>query len=228
MKLRKIAGTAVFVIAAMGLASGTSYADPASEPAPSNITYETKLVDKAVVTTLDAGVFKVASDSKTVTVNDMNGNAVVTLPLAVNLDQIAIPLNAAVKNDGKVLELTPAAPIASTKPLFVQPVASPIENQRAMETFATQFGIATAIGGFVGTAGGAIIGGILGGIAGCATILLCLPGIATGAGVGAVIGTIIVGGPALVVAGIDLIGTLTAPPGTTKWNYVEPGVGGTR
>ncbi|SLJ39349.1 Uncharacterised protein [Mycobacteroides abscessus subsp. abscessus] len=25
------------------------------------------------------------------------------------------------------------------------------------------------------------------------------------------------GGPALVVAGIDLINTLTAPPGTTKW-----------
>ena len=44
-----------------------------------------------------------------------------------------------------------------------------------------------------------------------------IPGIVTGAGVGGVIGTIIAGGPTLVVAGIDLINTLNAAPGTTVW-----------
>ncbi|MGA9872645.1 MAG: ammonium transporter, partial [Rhodococcus sp. (in: high G+C Gram-positive bacteria)] len=38
-----------------------------------------------------------------------------------------------------------------------------------------------------------------------------------GAAIGSVIGTIAAGGPTLVIAGIDLINTLAAPPGTTKF-----------
>ncbi|RYF44488.1 MAG: ammonium transporter, partial [Comamonadaceae bacterium] len=46
----------------------------------------------------------------------------------------------------------------------------------------------------------------------------CLPFGVTGAGIGAIVGTIAVGGPTLIVAGIDLLTTLNAPPGTTKWS----------
>ncbi|ERB51128.1 hypothetical protein N806_07945 [Rhodococcus sp. P27] len=46
---------------------------------------------------------------------------------------------------------------------------------------------------------------------------LCLGGLATGAGIGGVAGTILGGGGAAVVAGIDLVNTLNAPAGTTVW-----------
>jgi hypothetical protein len=103
-------------------------------------------------------------------------------------------------------------------PVAVQPIASPLENQRAMNDFSTQFGIATAVGGFVGTAIGVVVGGITGCILGLPLFGVgCLPAAVAGAGVGGILGTIAVGGPALGIAGLDLINTLQAAPGTTKW-----------
>lgn len=103
----------------------------------------------------------------------------------------------------------------------VHPVASPMEDQAAMQAFSTQFGIATAVGGFGGTVAGAAIGCAVGGIVTAPTLVFvpagCLTGAVTGAGVGGVVGTIVVGGPALALAGSDLVGTLAAAPGTTKW-----------
>ncbi|MFH5207437.1 ammonium transporter [Antrihabitans sp. NCIMB 15449] len=224
MKLRKIAGTAVFVIAAMGLASGTSYADPASEPAPNTIQYETKLADKTVVTTLTGGIFAVSSDGKKIQVQDGSGSTVVEFPASFNYAGKNYPMASDLSDDNKVLKLTPDA--AKAVPSLLTPVASPIENQRAQETFATQFGIATAIGSFGGLAVGAIVGGVVGCVLGLPFFGVgCIPAAITGASIGGIIGTVAVGGPALLIAGIDLIQTLTAPPGTTKWNYVEPGVG---
>ncbi|MDJ0482687.1 ammonium transporter, partial [Rhodococcus pyridinivorans] len=82
----------------------------------------------------------------------------------------------------------------------------------AQQNFASQLGIATAVGGLAGTIIGAVVGGLglLGGPVGLASIPL-------GAGIGGVIGTIVAGGPTLIVAGIGLIQTLTAPPGTTVY-----------
>ncbi len=98
-----------------------------------------------------------------------------------------------------------------------------MEDQAAMAAFSTQFGTATAVGGFGGTVVGAGVGGLVGaGIVAVPTALMatpvgCLAGAAAGAGVGGVVGTIVVGGPTLALAGTDLLGTLTAVPGTTKW-----------
>lgn len=103
------------------------------------------------------------------------------------------------------------------------PVASPMEDQAAMAAFNTQFGIATAVGGFGGTVVGAGVGCLIGaGIVAVPTVLMatpvgCLAGAAAGAPIGGIIGTIGVGGPALALAGSDMLSTLTAAPGTTKW-----------
>ncbi|MBF6062762.1 hypothetical protein IU500_13735 [Nocardia terpenica] len=99
-----------------------------------------------------------------------------------------------------------AAPVAKA-----QPIASATENQRAMGDFTTKFGLATAVGGFVGTAIGAAIGCVV------TLPLACIPGLLTGAGVGGIIGTVVAGGPTLVAAGVDLVNTLQAPDGTTQW-----------
>lgn len=230
MNTRKITVAAVFVIAAMGLGAGTSYADPAATEA-ADIGYETKLVDnnKTVLTTIDAGMFEFSSDGRTVDLKDDAGRVVVNMPLSFTAGPLEFPLIHTLTNAGRTLSLTPDADLTKARPAGIKPVASLLENQRAQNAFATQFGLATAVGGFVGTAAGAVIGGILGAavaaatcVAALACIVTALPLIATGAGVGAVLGTIAVGGPALAIAGTDLIGTLTAPEGSTKWNYVEP------
>ena len=130
MKLRKIAGTAVFVIAAMGLASGTSYADPASEPAPNTIQYETKLADKTVVTTLTGGIFAVSSDGNTIDIRDGSGKTVFNLPASFNLDNVNYPMTPVLENDNKTLKLTPVVNASKGRPVAVTPVASPIKNKK--------------------------------------------------------------------------------------------------
>ena len=218
MKLSKLVATAAFLAAAMGLASGTAYADPApAAPSTSEeIGFESNLEDRTIVTTIDAGVFKVADDGKTVDVLDSADNVVVTLPLSFNLGGLNFPYEQNVDDDGKTLRLVPVLDFtkasADSRSVGATPVASPDENLKAQQTFSSQLGIATAIGGLTGNIIGAALGRI--GIVGGPTVIAS---VITGAGIGGVVGTIIAGGPTLVIAGIDLIGTLTAPPGTTKF-----------
>lgn len=219
MKLSKLVVTSALVAAAMGLASGTAYAAPEAPAAPGaseEIGYTSNLEDRTIVTTIDAGVFKVADDGKTVDVLDSKDAVVVTLPLSFNLGGLNFPYEQNVDNDGKTLRLVPQLDLtkasANSRSLGATPVASTEENLIAQQTFATQLGIATAIGGLTGTVIGAVAGGLgfLGGPVGLASVPL-------GATVGGIVGTIIAGGPTLVVAGIDLLNTLQAAPGTSKF-----------
>ena len=119
---------------------------------------------------------------------------------------------------------TASAQTSQTAAPVYHNVASPLENQRAQENFNTQLATATAIGSLSGTVAGAGIGCAVGGTPLAVTIvgippavLACLGGAAVGAPVGAVVGTIVAGGPTLAIAGSDLVGTLNAAPGTTRW-----------
>ena len=80
--------------------------------------------------------------------------------------------------------------------------------------FATKFSLAIGVGSFVGLAIGAVVGCIFGlplfGVG-------CLAGIPIGATLGGIVGTIVAGGPTLVAAGVDMMNTINAKPGTTKW-----------
>ncbi len=227
MNLRSTTVAATMAIGAMTVGLGTAHAEPVA-PADPGINYSVKLVDKTVVATLKGGTFSLseeagatADDPKTTVANvrDGKGNTVVSFPLNVDVDGKLVPVKAEMKNDETVLEVTPEKPadlVVSDKPVVARPVvakdiASPIENQRAQNEFSSNFGIATAVGGFVGTAIGAIAGCVI-------TIPLgCLPGLLTGAGVGGILGSIAVGGPTLVAAGVELLNTMQAPDGTTKW-----------
>lgn len=215
MKLRKLAAVATMTIAAMGIAAGTSYAAPA---APDEINYESKVDGDSVVTVIDAGAFQVSGDGQSVELQDNAGNTVVSLPLAVQLGDLQLPFEREISEDGKTLTLTPSTDLTQATPvapedkvvpgitpvaLKVTDVASPEENLKAQQNFASQLGIATAVGALVGT------------IIGCVVTLPA--GCVAGATVGGIIGTIVAGGPTLVIAGVGLINTLTAPPGTTEW-----------
>ncbi|MEV6100488.1 hypothetical protein [Nocardia sp. NPDC051981] len=252
MKLRSTTAAAALVIGAMTIGMTTAHADEAPAQ-PAGINYSSKLVDakfvdgkmvqdKTIVSTLKNGVFELAeqdgdtpTDPKQTIVNvkDPQGATVVSFPLNYSVAGTKIPVKAALKADNTVLEVVPEKPAgfdAGTLPAFTHPVmvvkdiASPVEDQRAMNNFTTEFGLATAIGGFVGTAVGVVLGGGIGialGAIECLTVVGCLASIPTFvalAGIGGILGTIAFGAPALGIAGMDLINTLQAAPGTSKWS----------
>ncbi|MCX4093236.1 hypothetical protein [Nocardia sp. alder85J] len=243
MNIRAWIGAPIVAVAvavgAVGAGIATAAPDPATEPAtvvptvagtpvpgpdaPGSIRYSVKMVDHTVLTTLTGATFRLAPDGSAYDIADGSGTTVMTLPTAVAVAGTAIPVAAEVREGGTVLALTPQATApAGTKVDSVEvhaaPIASPRENQLAEQAFATQFGLATAVGGFLGTAAGVVVGAI----AGCALGLSffgvgCIPAAITGAGIGGIIGTLVVGGPALIAAGMDLINTLQAPANTTQW-----------
>lgn len=241
MNLRRTTAAAALVIGAMTVSLGTAHAEPAPAAAPQDIKYSVKMVEKTIVTKLLGGTFDLTkveeiaegatepTTTEVATVKDAKGDVVMTLPMNFSVAGIDVPVKPVVKEDGAVLELTPERPAnlpegTQVNAVAIKPIASPVENQRAMNEFTTQFGLATAIGGFVGTAVGVIIGGAIGvalGAIQCATLVLCIAAIPTFvalAGIGGVLGTIAFGAPALGVAGLDLLNTMQAAPGTSKWS----------
>ncbi|MBF6159916.1 ammonium transporter [Nocardia cyriacigeorgica] len=212
MIFRRIAALVVPVAAAIVVGTGTTHAQPAAAPVP-DIGYEAKLVGDRIITTLTGGTFEVAGN--TVNVKDSAGNTAVSMPLAFRQDGLEFPMPHMVRDEGRVLELTAVKDYTRARPVPVTPVASLEENQRAQDAFLAQFGIATAVGGFIGLVIGAAAGLLLG--CGASACVISPATIVAGAGIGSIIGTLIVGGPTLIIAGIDLINTLAAPPGTTKW-----------
>lgn len=238
MKLARPTAIAATVIGSLTLGWGTAHAQPAA-PAPKEpVNYAVQLVEKTVVATLGGGTFAIvekepeptaaepgtpeaepvaeADKTKVLEIKDAAGALVASMPLEFTVNGVEVPVASEVKKEGTVVEITPTRPeglepgTAVLQPV-VKPIASPSENQYAMGEFSSNFSIATAIGGFVGTAIGAVIGCVVTIVAGC------LPGLVTGAGVGGILGSIAVGGPTLVAAGIELMNTLQAPDGTTKW-----------
>ncbi len=229
MKFRSTTAAAALVIGAMTIGMTSAHADASTEPA--GISYSSKLVDqkvddkdvKTVVSTLKNGTFELTEqdgatpqDPKVTIVNvkDVKGATAISFPLQFDVAGTDVQVKPTVKDDGKVLEIVPEKPAdfqPGTAPLAVKPIASARENQSAMSNFSTQFALATGIGTFVGTALGAGIGCLVTVIAGC------VPGLLAGAGIGGILGTIAVGGPTLIAAGLELIQTLQAPDGTTKW-----------
>ncbi|MEU1427953.1 hypothetical protein ABZ412_12835 [Nocardia sp. NPDC005746] len=216
-----VTGALVTQAAAFTVATIPANAQPAAAP---SVEYSVKLVDKTVISTLKGGTFELAPDvtpetgpaaraTPVLNVKNADNKVLLTLPMKFSLGVIDIPVEPEVRQNGTVLALTPGKPdgLSLSQPLVVKPVASDLENQRAMSSFAGQFGLATTIGTFVGTAIGATIGCVVTLVAGC------FPGLITGATVGGIIGSIAVGSPVLIANGIDLLATMQAADGTTKW-----------
>lgn len=231
MNFRRTTAAAALVIGAMTVSLGTAHAEPVPAPAQ-DIKYSVKLVDKTIVATLQNGTFSIveqdgetpeAPKTKVAEIKDTTGATVVSLPIDFTVNGTDIPTKSAVTKDSTVLELTPEKPEGlqlGTEPVGVKPVlkADPIasaqENQKAINDFSSKFSIGTAIGTFVGTAIGAVVGCVFGlplfGVG-------CLAGLPLGAAVGGILGMIVIGGPTMLAAGIELLNVMQAPEGTTVW-----------
>ncbi|APA96298.1 hypothetical protein [Nocardia seriolae] len=228
--MRACAITAATLIG-IGMTAGVAvaHAAPENPDQPPEIEYSATLVDGkgvagwAVASTLKNGIFELTrehgaaqkgAERTIVHVKDARGRTAISFPLQFEIGGVRVPVEAEVGKNGRTLDVVPTRTVdlrADSKPVAVKPIASPGENQQAMSHFASQFSLATAIGGFVGTAVGAAIGCLVSIPAGCLT------GVLPGAGIGGILGTIAVGGPTLVAAGLDFVQTLQAGEGTTRW-----------
>ncbi|MCP9623886.1 hypothetical protein FOH10_21040 [Nocardia otitidiscaviarum] len=185
MKFTKVAATSALVIAALGIATGTSYAQPAPAPAPAPapgvipslldginqgvnsvlpaINWSTHLEGDSIVLETSAG--SLTTDNGQFAVRDNAGNIVTAFPLSYTLNDLQYPIDAAV--DGLRATLTPSKDAADARPVgMVKPVVKQEAFDDAVSAAATQFGIITSIGTLVGTIVGGGAGCAIGGIGG--------------------------------------------------------------
>ncbi|WP_067840462.1 hypothetical protein [Nocardia lijiangensis] len=221
MTILRSAFVAAITAATVTAGMTTSAADPARPAEP--VTYHIDVVDRSVVTTLDRGIFALAADAATVAVRDAAGELVDTLPLSAILDGQQLPLTQQVSADGRTLTLTPD--LSGLDRSTLTPIASPLENQLAMNDLINAVSLSTSLGSLVGTAIGAIagigIGFVLAGASCVALSLGCvvavLPIMALTAGVGGITGLILAGGPVAIGAAFEYLTTLSAPDGASKY-----------
>ncbi|MEV6768168.1 hypothetical protein AB0N05_05985 [Nocardia sp. NPDC051030] len=221
MKFSKVAATSALVIAALGIATGTSHADTAPAPAPvlpsfldgvnqginqlvPGIHWNTHIEGDSIVLDTDAG--SMTNDNGQFAVRDNLGNVVTQFPLSYTVADLEYPINASV--EGLRAVLTPSK-VASGPALHEVTSSKQSSFDDAVGAAATQFGIATAIGTLVGTiiggSLGLVIGGLFGGIPGA------LAGAATGITLGAAAGLVLVGVPAAIIIGIGFVQRINNP-----------------
>ncbi len=220
MNLRRLVATSAIAVASLAVWTGTAYAEPTTTaPAPaeknSELNWASRVEAGSVITTVDAGLFRASDDDKSVVLEDNEGNEVLSLPLTFNLNGVEFPYGVEYTDEGRTVKLIPnlSAPTGLEPAALEQNVASPAENLKAEQAFQSQLGLASAIGGLTGTIIGAVVGAIVGlPLLGSGVITIPIAGAA-----GGFIGTLVAGGPTLVVAGLDLLNTYNSAPGTTKF-----------
>ncbi|MFI1917807.1 hypothetical protein [Nocardia sp. NPDC020380] len=227
MEFRSTTAAAALLVGAVTAGAGIAHAEPAA-PADPGIRYSLKVIDKTVVATLRGAKFELgeqdgatpeAAKIPVANIKDETGATVVSMPLDYRVGDVPIPVTAIAKNDDTVLEITPTKPEGlqlSGQPGALESIASPEEDQKALNEFSSKLSVASQVG--------ALVGGIIGFAVGCvATIPLgCIPGGVAGVPAGGIIGGLVAGGPTLIAVGIDLLNTWQAAPGTSKWAGPQP------
>ncbi|BAD58251.1 hypothetical protein [Nocardia farcinica] len=220
MKLRRSALTAALAVTGVLVGAAPAHTEPGQSPP---VSYQAALVEKSVVTTLDHGTFALQNEGGAVAVRDAAGEVLDTVPLTYSLDGQRLALRHEISHDGRTLTITPDT--TGLDRAALRPVASPLENQLAMNDLINAVSISTSLGTLVGTAVGAIAGigvGIVLSGAACAVLSLgcvvaVLPIMSLTAGVGGIAGLILAGGPAGIAAAFEYVTTLNAPPGGSKY-----------
>ncbi|WP_067835210.1 hypothetical protein [Nocardia lijiangensis] len=221
MRIRWSALGAASTVVGIALTGATATAAPADIPA---VSYRAQLAtDQSVVTVLENGTFALSDDGSAVSVFDTAGRALDSLPLRVRIDNQTLPVRHQIASDGRTLTLTPD--VAAIRREELKPVASPVENQLAMNDLINAVSIGTSVGSLIGTAVGAVLGvGVGVALAGASCVVLSLgcvvavlPIVALAGGVGGMAGLVLGGGPTAGIAVYQYLTTLNAPPGTSKY-----------
>ncbi|MFJ9368755.1 ammonium transporter [Nocardia sp. NPDC101769] len=227
MNIRHTTLTAAVLAASVVSSAATAAAAPAG--AVPAVGYHANLVDGAVVTTLDNGVFTLTGDQRSVDIRDAAGQVLDALPLSFTLDGQHLPLRQQITDDGRTLRLVPD--VTGLDRSALKPVASPVENQLAMNDLINAVSLGTSIGSLVGTAVGAVAGiGVGIALAGASCLVLSLgcvvtvlPIVSMVAAAGGLVGLVAGGGPSAAAAAFDYFSTLRAAPGQSKYGQYAQG-----
>ncbi|MFC0449761.1 hypothetical protein [Rhodococcus jostii] len=214
--VRALTGAAFLVVAALGLDAGTAHASPVTQGAP-DIGYEAHAEGDSVVTSIDAGAFRITDTRDAIEVVDDGGKVVAALPLTIRLGDAVYPIDADLA--GRTVTLTPHVPadVASSLKSVAQE-GFDTQDERddvALADFNSYLGYATLIGGLIF----GVIFGVVGLAVGCGLLAVtvigtpvgCLGGLMAGFAAGGLAGTIFVGGAALVILGIQYLITINTP-----------------
>ncbi|WP_024803416.1 hypothetical protein [Nocardia sp. BMG51109] len=178
MRAKRFAATALLAVGATGLTAGVVQAAPApaAEAGISGVDHGIEYIaaptadHTGVTTTVAAGSFALTHDGQAVTLTDVAGREVVTVPLAVQAAGATVALTPQIGADGRALTLTPQSDGTQ--------VAQNIGE--AEDTIARKQQNAV-VGALIGGGIGAVIGFFLGGVGALITVPV-------GAGIGALIG----------------------------------------
>ncbi|WP_454195240.1 hypothetical protein [Nocardia sp. Marseille-Q1738] len=192
-------------------------ASAGAETLPSD-TYRVDIIGQSVVTTLDGATFALAPDRQSVSILDLDGELLDTLPLAFTIDGERHEIAQQITGAGRVLTLIPD--VASHRDR-AQPVASPLEEQLALNDLSNNLTRGTVVGTVVGLATGAVIGAVIG-LGSCLVVgpgcLATAPAVimALAAG-GGLVGTLLGGGIGLADGLWKYLTTRQAAPGTSPY-----------
>ncbi|WP_067805301.1 hypothetical protein [Nocardia beijingensis] len=205
---------AAALTAGIAVSSAPAHADPA-EP----IQYTVTAVGESVVATLDGGTFAASGDSRSVEVRDSSGQVVDTIPLAVLVGEQRLGIEQRITAENRTLTLVPD--LGALRLHVASPVASPLENQLALNDLASNLTRWPLIGTAVGTVLGAVLGGVIG-LGTCLVIgpacLATVPAaIGAFAAAGGLTGTLVGGGAALADGLWKYLVTLQSAPGESPY-----------
>lgn len=196
MKLNRVPVLAVMLIAALGVGTGTSYADP-PPVSDQSINYRTTLAPdgRSVETAIDAGMFRLAG--ATVDVVDDSGTTLTTIPLRYSVAGAEAAIAPLITDDGSRLVLTPDTSVFPG-------LRHDVDKATAYTNMIKQIEIGWQNGGSMSASIGAGIGAVVG----CILFLFvgCIPGAAIGGAIGAYNG-INNANPAVTPAIFEFIGT---------------------
>ncbi|MFI1918325.1 hypothetical protein [Nocardia sp. NPDC020380] len=171
----------------------------------------------AVVTTMESGAFALSADRRAITVRAGDGQEMASLPLGFEFNGRSYPIAADISADSRELTLTPDPAVRHD----LAPIASPTENQLALDDLASAMTTNTLIG----TVGGTVIGLLVGAVIGFGSCLVVGPGcLATApaalvafAGAGGLVGTLLAGGGTLAAGLWRYLATVQAAPGQSEY-----------
>ncbi|MFE3057999.1 hypothetical protein [Nocardia sp. NPDC059239] len=224
------------VVATMSVAAAaTAAAEPAS-PLPAGASEGANAVTEAlhyravrdadaVVASVETGGFSVDQILGQAILRDAAGTARDSVPLSFVMDGQRYPIDAAISADGRQLRLTPQLRAGWVPPTALQPIASPLENQLAMNDLLNSVSFGLSAGSLIGTIVGAVIGvGVGLAVAGASCVVLSigcvltvLPIVTLVGGAGGIAGLVLGGGPGLINGVWNYYTTMQAAPGASQY-----------
>ncbi|WP_157534872.1 hypothetical protein [Nocardia inohanensis] len=224
---------ACFAAGVVTTVTAAATANAAPEPAVSPVSYHASVAEGTVVVSLEHGSFTRTEAADAVRIRDAAGAELDSLPLTYLLDEQRLPIRDEISADGRTLRLTPD--LATLDRRELHPVASPLENQLAMNDLINAVSIGTSVGSLIGTAIGAVLGvGVGFAVAGASCLVLSLgcvvavlPIVSLVGGVGGLAGLVLGGGPTAAYALYQYVTALNAAPGQSIYaQHVQgkPGV----